>query len=310
MRARWLRDQKRIAEVEPLVEGLAAKLLTRLNKENAGLEAQLARAVGDLYQRIELYSAAERWYRRLLKLSPGIYEPLAMSLAKQGRIQEAVALCQEAATGARVPGSTEYPGDESLRPALMLAAVLTSGKATLPDLDSAEPLLKKALESHKEQPDLLNCIAGIRVLRDQPNEAIGLYRKLLKQQPKNVGVLNDLATVLSEQPESENRREAMECIERAIELAGPQAGLLDTKGMILYFDGKLDRALVELQAAVQTPNSDPRFCFHLAVVYGRLGQLDKSRAALQQARDADLEHQLLTKKDRQLLAELEKQLAQ
>ena len=63
-----------------------------------------------------------------------------------------------------------------------------------------------------------------------------------------------------------------------------------------------------LQEAAQAPSPDPRYCFHLAVAYGRLGQLDKARAALQQARAADLDHQLLTKTDRQLLAELEKKL--
>ena len=63
-----------------------------------------------------------------------------------------------------------------------------------------------------------------------------------------------------------------------------------------------------MRTAVETPNTDPRYSFHLAVVCARLGQLDEARADLQQARAADLEHQLLTEKDRQLLAELEKKL--
>ena len=132
LRARWLRDQKRTAEIEPLVEGVAQKLLERIGKDSPRQEAQLARAVGDLYERIELYPAAERWYRRMVKLGPDVYEPLAMSLAKQGRIQEAVALCHEA-------GKT----DKSVRPALMLAVVLGSGRATPQDLDSAEPYLEE-----------------------------------------------------------------------------------------------------------------------------------------------------------------------
>ena len=44
------------------------------------------------------------------------------------------------------------------------------------------------------------------------------------------------------------------------------------------------------------------------MAYGQLGQFDEARAALRQARVADLDHQLLTKKDRQLLADLEKKL--
>jgi tetratricopeptide (TPR) repeat protein len=298
LRAGWLRDQKRTAEIEPLVEGHAQKLLAQLDKENVAQEAQLARAVGDLYRRIELYSAAERWYRRLLILAGDTYEPLVGSLAKQGRIQEAVALCQDAGKN-----------DESVRPALLVAQVLSSGRATTQDMNAAEPYLKKTLESHQDQPDFLNCLAGIRVLQGRPKDAIELYRQILKLQPRNIAVLNNLATILGEQAEPECRQEALECVERAIELAGPLSSLLDTKGMIFVYDGKPERAIGPLQAAVQSPSPDPRYGFHLAVACCRLGQLERARTALRQARDADLEHQLLTNKDRQLLADLEKQLA-
>jgi hypothetical protein len=46
----------------------------------------------------------------------------------------------------------------------------------------------------------------------------------------------------------------------------------------------------------------------LAAVHEKLGQLDQARAALQQARAGDLDRQLLTKMDRQLLADLTKRL--
>ena len=299
LRALWLRDQKRAAEIEPLVEGAATKLMEKIDKDSPAQEAQLDRAVGNLYERIELYSAAERWYQKMRKLSPESYQPLALSLAKQGRVQEAVDLCKEAAKT-----------DDSAGPALMLAQVLVSGHATPQDLGSADPFLKKALEAHPDQPALLALVANVRVLQDRSKDAIEIYRQLLKQQPKNVEVLNNLATMLAEQPAPESRKEALECIDRAIELAGQQPNLLDSKGMALFYDGKPDQAATVLLAAAQAPNPDPRYRFHLAVAYGQLGQLDKAKAALQQARAADLEHQLLTKKDRELLAELEKKIAQ
>ena len=111
--------------------------------------------------------------------------------------------------------------------------VLISGRATAQDLASAEPYLKKALETHKDQPALLANVANIRVLQDRSDEAIELYRQILAQQPRNVEVLNNLATMLAEQPEPEKRKEALEYVEQAIKLAGPQPGLLDTKGMAL-----------------------------------------------------------------------------
>ncbi len=296
-RARWLHDQKRIGEIEPLVEGVAEKLLGGIDKNTPGLEAQFDRAIGDLYDGVEQNTAAERWYRKSFKFDPNTYERLALSLAKQGRIQDAVAMCEEA-------GKT----DTSAKPALVMTFALILGRATAGDLATAEPYLKKALETHKDQPALLANMANIRVRQEKAGDAIELYRQILAIDPKNVEVLNNLATMLAEQPESEKRKEALEFVDRAINLAGPQPGLLDTKGMILYFIGKPDLALAALEEAVQTPSPDPRCWLHLAVVREKLGQLDQARAALKQARAGDLERQLLTKMDRQLLADLAKRL--
>jgi Flp pilus assembly protein TadD len=185
---------------------------------------------------------------------------------------------------------------------------LVSGRTTAQDLSAAEPYLKKALEAHKDQIELLSNVATIRVIQEKFAEAVQIYKQILAQQPRNVEVLNNLATLLAEQPGPESHKEALEYVEQAIKLVGPQPGLLDTKGMVLFFGGKADQALELLQQAAQSPAADPRFFFHLAVAYGELGQLEQARAALQQARDGDLDHQLLTKTDRQLLADLEKKL--
>ena len=74
------------------------------------------------------------------------------------------------------------------------------------------------------------------------------------------------------------------------------------------YEGKPDQAVGLLKEAASAPHPDPRWSFHLAVAYVRLGELDKARVALEQARAGDLDHQLLTKMDRQLLADLEKKL--
>jgi tetratricopeptide (TPR) repeat protein len=296
LRARWLRDQHRDSEIEPYVDGIAAKLVARI-KDNPRQEAQLSRTVGDLYARVEKHAAAEGWYRRLLKLEPNSYDRLAISLARQGRMHEVIALCKEV-------GNT----DSSARPALVLTSALISGIASAEDLASVEPFLNNALDAHKEQTTLLAAMADIRVRQERYNEAIELYRQILAQQPKNVGALNNLATLLSEQSESKNRNEALAFIQRAIEQVGPQPGLLDTKGMTLFFSGKPDQALTALEEAIQAPILDPRWQFHLAVVCGQLGELERARAALKLARSGNLDRQLLTKVDRRLLADLEKKL--
>ena len=231
LRARWLRDQKRAAEIEPLVEATAHKLLDRVVKDNPRQAAQVAAAVGDIYARLKLYAVAERYYRQILQFNPENYAPLAFSLAQQGRTGEAVELCESAAKS-----------DTSLRPALVLTTVLSTGRATPGDLVAAEPLLKKALEAHPDQPALLTSVAGLRVMENRSADAVAMYRQILAAQPRNVEVLNNLATLLSEQPEAGKPSEALECIEKAIDLAGPQPLLMDTKGMALFYAGQLARA--------------------------------------------------------------------
>jgi Flp pilus assembly protein TadD len=119
-------------------------------------------------------------------------------------------------------------------------------------------------------------------------------------------VLNNLATLLAEKPKG--RKEAITLVERAMRVAGQQPPLLDTKGMILVHDRRMADAVPWLERAAAAPNADPRYAFHLAVAYHRLGQADKAREWLHKAQDGNLFRQILTDMDRSLLDELVKKL--
>jgi tetratricopeptide (TPR) repeat protein len=292
LRARWFRSTKQNAKIEPLVESLAEKLLKQ-TMENPQSEAELALRVGNLYSAVDQHPAAERWYRRLVSLEPQRYAPLASALTQQGRMQEAIELCQQAAQS-----------DHSSRPAVTLATLLAARACTTEDLQRAEPTLAKAITEHKDDVGLLFALGGLRVAQQHLDEATGLFRQVVMLNPAHVGALNNLATLLAEQPGKQ--QESLECIDRAIQIVGPQPPLLDTKGMTLVFEKKADEAVPLLEAAAATSQADPRYHFHLAVAYDRAGESKKARAALQTARARDLARQVLTPWDRQMLAELEK----
>jgi tetratricopeptide (TPR) repeat protein len=292
LRACWLHGTKQDGKIEPLVEPLAAKLVKKA-PANKQRQADLAMTVGSLYSAADQQQAAERWYRRLVGLMPDRYQPLANALAQQGRTREAIELCRNAAQS-----------DHSPRPALALAMVLLTGKPAAEDFQLAETVLTKAAADHKDDVNLLFAVASVRVVQRRPDEAIRLYRQVVALKPTHVTTLNNLATLLAEQPEG--RREAIECVDRAMQIVGPQPGLLDTKGMILVLEGKPDDAVPLLQEAAATPQSDPRYHFHLAVAYDRSGEAKKARDALETARKGNLTRQVLTQSDRQMLADLEK----
>jgi tetratricopeptide (TPR) repeat protein len=298
LRARWLRAQQRTPEIEPAVEALGERLLKKLpvdDQKRAAEEAQLLQRIGNVYSGAEQHVAAERWYRRLVKLAPQRYAPLAVSLGRQNRRSEAVAVCVEAAKT-----------DSSPQPAVIVANILTAGPATAAECDLAEPLLARALATHGNSVELLNAVAGVRVLEQRTDDAISLYRRIVAVKPGDALALNNLATLLSER--SSTRPEALHSIDQAINVAGRLPVLLDTKGTVLIYDGKAAEAVSLLKEATTGSEPDPRFLFHLSLACERVGKQDDARAALKMARAGKLGQQLLTPADRQLLKELELKL--
>jgi len=295
LRARWLHAQNRGSDVESFVEPLGQKLMAQIEKDEKR-QTQLCLALGNLYASVDQHQAAERWYRRLDKLMPGkAYAPLAMSLARQNKMPEGIRICVDAADSGNL-----------LQAAIVLGSVLTAGAASEGDFVRAEPVFANARKEHSDNVDLLLSIAGVRVVQQRGKDAVALYRRVLELEPTHLLALNNLATLLAEQPEQKG--EALDIVDRAIKIAGPQAGLLDTKGMILVHAKKPDQALPWLKTAAASPAADPRYHFHLAVAYHQLGKAEKARDALKKAREGNLEGQILTLVDRKWLAELNRDL--
>jgi Flp pilus assembly protein TadD len=294
LRARWLFLQQRTAEIGPLVEA-AAERLTKTVADKSPEQVKLFRGLGEVYYAVERYALAEKWFRLAVNVAPEQYGPLAHSLARQHRPKEAIDVCIEAAKA-----------DHTGQPAKVLAAVLLSSGIGKEDMRAAEPLLAAAIEEHKDDPNLLAAVGTLRVAQGRSADAVALYRQALRRQPRQVDVLNNLATLLAEQ--DGQREEALAYVDRAIQLAGPQPGLLDTKGMILVFEGKPVEAVPLLKEAASVFQADPRYLFHLAVAYDRSGDTANARQQLALARQGDLAGTVLTSKDQQLLAELEQRL--
>ena len=156
---------------------------------------------------------------------------------------------------------------------------------------------------HKDDAALLNSVATVRVAQKRTEEACALLRQIVESWPKDILALNNLATLLAEQRGKEN--EALEYIDQAIRIVGPQPGLLDTKGTALLLLGKPKEAAELLGLAAASRDADPRYFLHLAVAYERLGETGKAREAFARARHGDLAGYVLTETDRRLLTELE-----
>lgn len=293
LRARLLAAQGRGDEIEAYVEPLADKMLKKAG-DQSGEQASVIQAIGTIYAKGQNPQAAERWFRKLMEVDPAKYEQLATALATNGRMADAMRLCLDAAKR-----------DASTRPALTAATLLLTGKPVPGDFALAEPLFAKAIADHPDDRNLVLMMANLRLVQQRSDESIELYRRVLQADPRNVVAMNNLAALLSEQPGKS--QEALEWIDRAIKISGPEPHLLDTKAMAHLHEGNSAEA-VKLLQSVATPQGDPRYWFHLAAAYYRQGEREKARAALQSANAGGLANQVLTKEDTALLGELTQSL--
>ena len=276
-------------DLEVLIEPRANELATAATRPAD--QVALYGGIGDLYTSLKQPAAAELWYRRLVAIAPEQYSLLVGSLNSQQRLADAIAVCGEAAKT-----------DLTVRPAMVLTAALTEGQPKEQDFKQANPIIAAAVARFPDDVGLLYAASLVDLLQGKHYDAAELYRKILAANPQHVAALNNRAMLLAERPA--DRAEAIRLIDRAIEIAGKDPGLLDTKGAILVYSNRPAEALQFLESATQGDNADPRHHFHLAVAYHALGKLDQAKAQLKIALDRQLERQILMPTDQRLLAEM------
>ena len=288
LRAKLMADQLGSDQAEALIESRAAALLS--GASNPRERQTTLRNVANLYAQAGNFAAAERWHRQAFEEDPAEFQGLAMVLARQGRLDESLELCERAAER-----------EQTHVPALVMAAALVESAPQAEHFRRAEPTISAALGKFKTEADLLYAVAVLRIVEQRYDAAASLLRRTLEMQPKHVDAMNNLALLLAENPQ--HLEAARELIDKAIDVAGTRPGLLDTKGAILVYDGKSDAAVSILERA-RDLDADPRHSFHLALAYREIGEIEKARFELRAALDGQLEAQVLTPNDRRLLSDM------
>lgn len=120
-------------------------------------------------------------------------------------------------------------------------------------------------------------------------EVIKECESMLKEQPKDTIVLNDLAYILAESDKDSGK--ALEYVERAYNLMPNSPEILDTYGFVLYKNGKTDKADEFLQRAVQQCEQNKIHATidiyeHVGWVKEKLGQRADALAAYKRAVEA------------------------
>ena len=163
-----------------------------------------------------------------------------------------------------------------------LSAIVTSGKATRKQLQQAEAILKDALKKFRRPPLLLLIIADFYAGEQRYDEAERCYREILARDPKEIRSLNNLASLLAIRQVKLD--EALQLVNRALEISGPIAAMLDTRAMVYLAADKPEKALDDFSAAVAN-GPTPVHLFHQAQAYDQAGKKSQCGDGLPQRRE-------------------------
>ena len=133
--------------------------------------------------------------------------------------------------------SVKYPEDS--RTIITIASDLTTSQDNRPK-KIAEDLLRSLLERDPDSPLAMKSLAMLLLTTGKPLEAAPLYSRILKLQPDNVIVINNLAWILCE--EQGEYKQALELALRGLSIAPNYIDLIDTCGLIYYRLGQYDKA--------------------------------------------------------------------
>ncbi|MCC7087143.1 MAG: tetratricopeptide repeat protein [Pirellulales bacterium] len=294
LRARLTHRQGKSEQIEQLVKPVIDALLAAAEeKKDVAQKANINLATGQLYLQVEQPKAALPYLQNAYEGVATAYVPLVSTLVQLKQIQEAMDICRKVAEDRA-----------NAQPAVILATALLTTGATPTDMEIGEPIFSTALQKYGDNIELLMALASIRFMQGRYSDVISLSQQVLDRDPNHVLAMNNLASLLAESDDRASRARSIEIIERALKIEGRLPTLLDTKGMALFHQGQTDEAVKYLKEAVAGSPSEPRFLFHLAVAYHRLGDREQAKSNLQLAREKKLPLNQLTPTEKRLLEEL------
>jgi tetratricopeptide (TPR) repeat protein len=241
IQARALQARGKAEEAVRVLQNYAGRKGVRPDRVAAVLdELGHPAEAGRMYRDYRAAAPAER--RRAL--------PLALHLARHGRVKEALDLCDEARD------------DRNVEPAAAVAvAALGSGRADVADRKRVEGWLTAATDEHPRSVPLLLFLAALHEQAGRHAAARAAYERILRLDPHHLLALNNLAYSLA--LSAGRQEEARRYINAAIAHAGPAAELLDTRALIELRGRHAEPAVRDLERALEQGPTAARY-FHLA----------------------------------------------
>ncbi len=149
-------------------------------------------------------------------------------------------------------------------------------------------------------------LADLRAAQGNYSEAEAIYRRLLGTNRDNLEALNNLAWQLALRGQKFD--EALALIDRALDIAGSNPTLLDTRGAVLMQLDRGNNAVKALQEAVRSQPEKALYYFHLARAYQLTNSHVEAREALERSKALGLNEKTLDPLERDTYRKLHQQV--
>lgn len=274
-----LTDMARYANYDPLAQFEVARL--QLAADNpSGANYSLEKALStqpDFLPALVLRAEIEIRQRDFAKAEQRIKQigekPQNGAIAL--RLQGDLAMAQGQQAAALTAYGNALKKDDSADMALRLFRA----HGALGDLKKGVAFLDKWLIKHPDNTAVLRAIGDAELQLGNLAAARVAYEKLLKLQPDDALVWNNLAHVAFAQ----NDKTATGFAERAHALRPNDPVVIDTLGWLLFRQGQIDNGLALLRNARLRDSSNPEIRYHLAAALTKSGRTTEAREEVAQA---------------------------
>lgn len=131
-------------------------------------------------------------------------------------------------------------------------------------------LVKQAAKQHPTSGTLIAALADMALMEGDYAAAYSSYNAILSAKPNDLHALNNCALTLCFSGDKSDK--GLKLINNAIDLAGPQPALLDTRGLVHLAAGRISEAIRDFsQSLNESPSPETRF--HLALAYQQADDL-------------------------------------
>jgi tetratricopeptide (TPR) repeat protein len=198
--------------------------------------------------------------------------------------------------------SSAYLSAEQQNPEIILeAAIILTGLNSTKLKEEGLRLFEKVVSLQPESVNARIGLASATYQLGKTDQAETLYRELLTQYPVNVQILNDLAWIIQEN--SQKYDEALQLVNKGLNLSPNELHLLDTRGTILSkISNRLNDAVKDLEKLVELSSSDTqqkaRALLKLGRIYAKLGNKISSKQRLDKAMEIDSKIDVFTSAER------------